>query len=147
VLDEYTLNSNDTYQVPAGTSVATGATSEAIETSPFSDLSYAYAIGVSLDGTSTLISPYSIGGNGALTAAATTTLNGTVSVLPLTLGTFTNPPLLYTLTTASGDFTSVEFFPINADGSLGATPSGGPLSITAEPEVFLHYSGVTPILY
>jgi hypothetical protein len=147
VLDEYTLNSDDTYQVPAGTSVATGATSAAIETNPFFDLPYAYAIGVSSEGTSTVISPYKIGSSGALTAAATTSLDGIVSVLPLTLGSSSNPPLLYTVTSGNSGFTSVEFLPINADGSIGATPSGGPLSLTAEPEVFLHYSGVTPIVY
>jgi hypothetical protein len=42
---------------------------------------------------------------------------------------------------------SVEFLPINSDGSLGSTPSGGPLIITMEPEVYLHYAGVTPIKY
>jgi hypothetical protein len=148
VIDEYTLNANGTFETPAGATVATGAAAAFIATNPFAQLPYAYAASPSSDGSSTLISPYKIGASGALTAAANTTLSGTASLLPLTFGSPSNPPFLYVISSDSmGNPTSVEFLSINSDASIESTPAGGPLSITAQPELFLHYSGAQPIVF
>jgi hypothetical protein len=147
VIDEYTLNSDDTYQTPAGDSVATGAASGSVVTDPFYTLPFGYTESESSETGSTLVSAYQIASSGALTAEGSVTLNGLNGVLPLTFGSLTNPPFLYVVASGTSGVTSVELLPIGSDGSIGTTPSGGPLTVTQEPEVYLHYSGLTPFVY
>jgi hypothetical protein len=54
---------------------------------------------------------------------------------------------LYVVQSGSLGVESLEPPPINSDSTLGSTPSGGPLNVTQEPEIFLHYTGVNPITY
>ena len=146
VINEFTVNSDGTYQNMPGNMVATGAAAVDISTDPFYNLPFAYTASVAADESSTLVSSYSIGSDGSLTAKGSVTLDGSDSVFPITFGSATNPPFLYVITSGAMGLTSVELLPINADGSLGS-PSGGPLSISQEPEIYLHYSGLNPIVY